>query len=371
MRGWDDVIALQSSICRLSAEDGRLSYRGYEAGDLAQHSTFEETAFLLLHAELPTRGELRLFSAELKGSRKLPPPALKTLKGTPAGADPMSVLRLGIGTLALEDAVPLPPAPEAALRQGTRLIALAPTMVAAQYRLRRGLKPVTPRKALGLAADFLFMLTGEPAEPDAVRAFDVGLILRADNELNPSTFSARVTASTGADVYGAVSAAVSALAGPRHGWHARNVLLALEEIGPPENMASWLAARRSAGERIPGFGHQVYRGEDPRTAQLRPLAEARCARVGLAQLFRTARALEESMARESGQHAIVDYYLAVLYRALGIPPELFTAVFAVSRMPGWVAHILEQYRDERLIRPRAAYTGPEGRDYVSIRQRRP
>lgn len=341
----DGVVALQSSICRLSVEDGR--------------------------PHLPGRGELRLFSADLKGSQKLPAPVLKMLKGTPAGADPMSVLRLGIGSAALEDAVPLPPAPEAALRQGLRLIALAPTMVAAQYRLRRGLKPVTPRKAYGFAANFLFMLSGEPAEAEAASAFDVALIVRADNELNPSTFAARVTAATGADVYGAVSAAVSALAGPRHGWHAHNVMLALEEIGPPENAAPWLAARRSAGGRIPGFGHPVYRGEDPRTARLRPLAEARSERAGLTQLFRTARALEELMSRESGQYPIVDFYLSVLYRALGIPTELFPAVFALSRMPGWVAHILEQYRDEHLIRPRAQYTGPVNQEYVPIRRRRP
>jgi citrate synthase len=369
-RGLDGVVALQSSVCRLSAEDGRLAYRGYDVRELAEKSTFEETAFLLLVGHLPTALELRRFTTDLRSQQKLSPAALRTLKATPAGADPMAVFRSALGTLALEHGTVLPPSPEAAMAQGRRLIAVAPTLVAAFHRLRSGQKPVLPRKSLSFAANFLAMLTGQPADPEAARAFDAALILRAENELNPSTFAARVVASTGADVFAAVLAAASALGGPRHGGHTRNVMRALEEIGSPDAVSQWLRERRERQARIPGFGHVVYQGEDPRTAFLRGLAERACERAGLWTLFRTARELELGMERESGQHAIVDFYLAPLYRALGIPVDLFTAVFAVSRMPGWVAHVLEQYGDDTMLRPRAAYTGPLELTYRPIRSRK-
>lgn len=282
----------------------------------------------------------------------------------------MAVFRSALGTLALEQAVPLPPSREAALAQGLRLIAVAPTLVAAFHRLRSGQKPVLPRKSLSFAANFLAMLTDQPVAPEAARAFEAALILRAENELNPSTFAARVVASTGADGFAAVLAAAAALGGPRHGGHTRNVMRALEEIGTPDGVSQWLRAQRDRQARIPGFGHVVYQGEDPRTALLRGLAEQECQRAGLWTLFRTARELELAVERETGQHAIVDFYLAPLYRALGIPTDLFTAVFAVSRMPGWVAHVLEQYGDEHLIRPRAAYTGPLDLEYRPLRSRR-
>lgn len=369
-RGLDDVVALQSAVSCLSAEDGRLAYRGYDVRELAEKSTFEETAFLLLVGHLPTAAELRRFTADLRAQQKLSPAALRALKSAPAGADPMAVFRSALGTLALEHGTALPPSPEAAMAQGRRLIAVAPTLVAAFHRLRSGQKPVLPRKSLSFAANFLAMLTGQPADREAARAFDAALILRAENELNPSTFAARVVASTGADVFAAILGAASALGGPRHGGHTRNVMRALEEIGSPDGVSQWLRDRRGRQARIPGFGHVVYQGEDPRTALLRGLAERACERAGLWTLFRTARELERGMERETGQHAIVDFYLAPLYRALGIPVDLFTAVFAVSRMPGWVAHVLEQYGDEKLLRPRAAYIGPLGLTYRPIRSRK-
>ncbi|HEU5154781.1 MAG TPA: citrate/2-methylcitrate synthase, partial [Gemmatimonadales bacterium] len=199
---------------------------------------------------------------------------------------------------------------------------------------------------------------------------DAALILRADNELNPSTFAARVTAATGADLFGSILAAWSALAGPRHGSHARNVAALLDDIGSPEAVEAWVTARMAAGNRIAGFGHQVFRGEDPRTGFLRGLAEAQCSRAGLTALMETAKALEACVVERTGRYPIVDFYLAPLYRAVGIPDELFTAVFAVSRMPGWAAHVLEQYQDERLLRPRAEYIGAVDRPYRPIRSRR-
>jgi len=369
-RGLDNVIALSSSVCRLSAEDGRLAYRGYDVRTLGEQSTFEETACLLIHGALPTGAELRLFTGHLRAQQKLSAPALRVLKALPSGSDAMGALRAVLAGLAVEHPVRVPPGRDDALAQGLRLVGVTPTIVAAFHRLRAGQKPVLPRKSLGFAENFLTMLLPAPPAPSAVRALDIALILRADNELNPSTFAARVTASTGADVYGCVLAALSALAGPRHGWHTRNVLGALEEIGTPEQVNDWVRERLARKTKIAGFGHQVYQGEDPRTGLLRGLAEAECQRAGLWSLFRTARELELVVQRETGQHPIVDFYLAPLYRAVGIPGDLFTAVFAVSRMSGWVAHVLEQYGDDRLLRPRAEYIGPVDLEYKPIRKRR-
>lgn len=370
VRGLDNVIALQSSVCRLSAEDGRLAYRGFDVRELGEHSSAEETAFLLVHGHLPTGAELRLFTAQVRGAEKLSPACIRALKVLPPGTDAMGALRAVLAIAALEHPVKVPPSRDDALAQGVRLLGLTPTIVAAWHRLRSGEKPVTPKKSLSFAANFLAMVTGTPPEPSAERAFDCGLIVRADNELNPSTFAARVTAATGADVFGAVLAGMSALAGPRHGWHTRNVMQALEEIGAPEAVEGWVRDRLARQRKVAGFGHVVYRGEDPRTGLLRGLAEAECQRAGLWPLYRTARELEVVMLRETGQYPIVDFYLAPLYRALGIPVELFTAVFAVSRMPGWVAHVLEQYGDDKLLRPRAEYIGPVDLAYKPLRKRR-
>lgn len=254
--------------------------------------------------------------------------------------------------------------------QALRLIGITPTIVAAFDRVRRGAKVVLPRKSLDFATNFLTMLHGEGPDPESARALDVALILRAENELNPSTFAARVIASTGADLYAGVIGALSALSGPRHGWHTRHVLAALEEIGQPDNTGEWVRERLARSAKLPGFGHQVYKGEDPRTVLLRTLAERECGKAGRMELYQSARELESLALRETGQHPIVDFYLAPLYRALGIPADLFTTVFAISRMPGWVAHLLEQYTDDKLIRPRAEYIGPVGLEYRAIRKRR-
>ncbi len=370
IRGLDNVIALQSSVCQLSAEDGRLAYRGYDVRELGEQSTAEETAFLLIHGQLPTGAELRLFTGQVRGAQKLSPAAQRALKNLPASVDALAALRAVLAVAALEHPVKLPPGRDDALAQGVRLLGLTPTIVAAWHRRRSDQRPIVPRKSLSYSANFLTMLTGTPPDPAAERAFDSALILRADNELNPSTFAARVTAATGADVYSAVLAAISALAGPRHGWHTRNVLTALEEIGVPEHAGEWVRERLVQKRKIPGFGHVVYQGADPRTELLRTLAEQECQRAGMWPLFRTARELELVMQRDAGEHPIVDFYLAPLYRALGIPADLFPPVFAISRMSGWVAHVLEQYGDDRLLRPRAEYIGPVNQEYRPLRRRR-
>lgn len=370
VRGLDNVIALSSAVCQLSAADGRLAYRGYDVRELGEQSTYEETSFLLIEGALPTAAELRRWSGEIRARQKLSPLALRTLKGLPAGSDSMGALRAVLAVLALEQPVRVPPSHEDAIAQGLRLIGVTPTVVAAYHRLRTGQKPVLPRKSLGFGANFLAMLSGTPPAPESARVLETALVLRADNELNPSTFAARVTAATGADVYGSVLAGLSALAGPRHGWHTRNVLAALEEIGTPERVEVWVRERQAQQKKIAGFGHVVYQAEDPRTGLLRTLAEAECQRAGVWPLFRTARELELVVVRETGQYPIVDFYLAPIYRALGIPTDLFTTVFAVSRMCGWVAHVVEQYADEKLLRPRAEYIGPVNLAYKSSRKRR-
>ncbi len=369
-RGLDNVIALSSTVCRLSAEDGRLAYRGYDVRTLGEESTWEETACLLVMGSLPTSAELRLFSNRVKAHQKLAPATVRLLRALPQGGDAMGALRATLAAIALEHPVKVPPGRDDALAQAFRLLGVTPTVVAAWHRLRIGQRPVLPRKSLGFAENFLTMVLGAAPPPSAVKALDVALVLRADNELNPSTFAARVTAATGADVFGAVLAGISALAGPRHGWHTRNVMQALEEIGSPEGVTSWVRERLARKAKLPGFGHQVYQGEDPRTGLLRGLAEAECQRAGLWSLFKTARELELTVERETGQYPIVDFFLAPLYRAIGLPVDLFTAVFAVSRMSGWVAHIMEQYGDDRLLRPRAEYIGPVDLEYRPIRKRR-
>lgn len=372
----DGVVAAQSSICLLSAEDNRLAYRGYDIVELAERGTFEETAYLLLAGRLPRREELVRFGASLRARRKLPRSVLRLLKDAPPGADPMAILRTAVSALGLEAAGPddVPGIPPAALD----LVAQMPTLVAAMARSRSGAKPVTPRRGLGTAANFLYMLRGEEPGKDLARAFDVALTLRADNELNPSTFAARVAAATKADVHGCITAALAALAGPLHGGHALAVYRLLEEIGSAERVAPVVDARLARGKGFPGLGHPVYRGEDPRTAPMRRAAEAATAGdAGAAPAagetsrswLELAQAAEARARAATGKFANVDFYLAPLYHAAGIPPELFTPVFAIARIPGWLAHVLEQQSQEGLIRPRAAYVGPARQEYVSIRRR--
>jgi len=361
----DGVVAAQSSICLLSPEDNRLAYRGYDVVELAERGSFEETAFLLLAGRLPRRDELGGFVASLRGRRKLPRSVLRLVRDAPAGAEPMALLRTAVSALGLEPTGPddVPGIPPAALD----LVAQMPTVVAVIYRTWRGEKPITPRRGLGTAANFLYMLRGEEPDKALARAFEVALSLRAENELNPSTCPARVAAATQADVHGCITAALAALAGPLHGGHALAVYRLLQEIGTADRLGLMVDARVAAGKAFPGFGHPVYRGEDPRTAAMRRAAEA--AAAASPEWLDLARAAEARARTATGQFANVDFYLAPLYHAAGIPPEFFTPVFAVGRIPGWLAHVLEQRAQEGLIRPRAAYVGPTRQEYVSLRRR--
>ncbi len=367
----DGVVATQSTICLLSAEDNRLAYRGYDVAELAEKATYEETAFLLLAGRLPTRVELRAFVGELRGSQKVPRAALKLLAGAPKAADPVAVLRTAVSALGLEPE-PTKPAESNGLNiapAALALVAQLPTLVAALHRVRHGERPLTPRRSLGVAANFLYMLHGSVPTAEATRSFDAALTLRADNELNPSTFAARIAAATRADVHGCITAALAALAGPLHGGHSLAVYRLLEDIGTPDRVSSVVEARLAQSKSFPGFGHPVYRGEDPRTAPMRRAAEAAANATGRRERFALACAVEERVRIMTQRYANVDFYLAPLYWALEIPPELFTPVFAVARISGWVAHVLEQYGQEGLIRPRAAYLGPTQMEYRPLRRR--
>lgn len=367
----DGVVAARSSICLLSADDNRLAYRGYDASTLAAESTYEETAFLLLAGHLPDRAELTAFTRAVKAAQRLPRPVARLVAGAPATADPMAVLRTAVSALGLEPAggaSDITGVPAAAIA----LVAQLPTLVAALGRGRRGERSVAPRRGLSLAANFLYMLHGTEPHPELAGSFDAALILRADNELNPSTFAARVAAATKADLHGCMTAALAALAGPLHGGHALAVYRLLEEIGTPDRADAVVTARVQAlaGKKFPGFGHPVYRGEDPRTGAMRVAAERACAATGQQRWFELAQAADERARAATGRAPNVDFYLAPLYRAAGVPPELFTPVFAIARISGWLAHVLEQYAEEGLLRPRAAYVGPVRAEYRSLRRRR-
>ena len=364
----DGVIATQSSICLLSADDNRLAYRGYDVGELAEKASFEETAYLLLAGRLPDRGQLTTFVRALRERRKLPRRIARLLRDIPSGADPMALLRTAVSALGLDPTTPSPlEIPPAALD----LVALMPTLVGAVHRIAGGEKPLTPRRGLTTAANLLYLVQGQEPARALADAFEVGLSLRADNELNPSTFAARVAAATKADVYGCITAALATLAGPLHGGHALAVYRLLEEIGSPDRLGAVVDARLASGRPFPGFGHPVYRGEDPRTGPMRRAAEAAAEAAGDRSWLELAQVVEARVQQATGRFANVDFYLAPLYRAAGIPPELFAPVFAVARMPGWLAHVLEQQGQEGLIRPRAAYIGQRRQEFVGLRRRVP
>ncbi len=361
-RRLDGAIAVDSSICQLSPADSRLAYRGFDVADLARRGTYEETAFLLLQGRLPDRGALREFTRQLRAAQRLPREIVTLIRRAAPAGDPMAVLRTAVSALGV-------PAHEAApYADATALVAQLPALVAAIHRVRRGERPLAPKRGLGIAAGFLYLMHGREAEAELVRAFDAALTLRADNELNPSTFAARVAAATKADVHGCVTAALAALAGPEHGGHSLGAYRLLEEIRTPGRVEQVVAERLGAGG-VPAFGHPVYR-EDPRTAPMREAAAAACEVARCGDWFGLARSVEERVRSVTGKYPNVDFYLAPLYHALRIPPELFSPVFAVGRIAGWAAHILEQYDQPGLIRPRAAYVGAEREEFRPLARRR-
>jgi citrate synthase len=368
-KGLEGVVANESAVCYVFGEEGRLIYRGYDINDLADHSTFEETAYLLLRGDLPTREQLKQFTTDIKAAQKLDKVVQRVIKDAPVTASPMDVLRTAVSASVYVDSDREDASPAAEYRKAVRLIAQLPTMVAMFHRLRNGLKPLSPRRGLSLAANFLYLTSGEVPEPDVEHALDVALILHADHELNASTFAARVIAATLADMHGAVTGALAALAGPLHGGANTAVMKMLLDIKTPDRAESWVRAALGAKRKIPGFGHRVYRTEDPRAAHLRRMSEELGRQANQSHWFAMQRVIEELMKREKGLYCNVDFYSASMYYVMGIPLDLYTPIFAISRVSGWSAHVLEQHADNRLIRPRAEYVGAMNRKWVSPRKR--
>jgi citrate synthase len=367
--GLEGVVAAESSIGDVDGINGVLIYQGLNIHDLAEHSTFEETVYLLWHGRLPKRGELDALRRELAASMRLPAEVLEMMRRFPREAEPMDALRTAVSALGFYDPQARDLSREGALRTATRLTAQLPVVVAAFERLRSGKEPVEPKPELNIASNFLYLLKGEqPSERDA-HIFDVCLILHADHELNASTFTARVVAGTLADIYGAVTAAIAALSGPLHGGANTNVMKMLLEIGTPDRAEGWLREALASRKKIMGFGHRVYKTEDPRSVWLRRFSRELGESHGETRWFEILERLRELMFAEKKLYPNVDYYSGSAYYLMGIPLDLFTPIFAVSRISGWTGHILEQYANNRLIRPRAEYVGPRDLPYVPIDER--
>ncbi len=371
--GLRGVAAASSSISDVNGEKGELIYQGYNIHDLATKSTFEEVVFLLWNGRLPKRAELDELKKNLAASYKLPGQIIELIKGmyarVSANAEPMDSLRTIVSAMAMFDEESRDLSREASIRVATRLTARFPTIVAAMERARNDLDTIPPKPELNIATNFLYMLKGEMPDEHDARVFDACLILHADHEFNASTFAARVVAGTLADMYAAVTGAIAALSGPLHGGANTNVMKMLLEIGEIENTESYLRQALAEKRKIMGFGHPVYRTEDPRATHLRRFSKEMGERAGETRWYEISRRLEELMLREKGLHPNVDFYSASTYYVMGIPLDLYTPIFAVSRISGWTGHILEQYADNKLIRPRAEYIGPRDVHYAPIDER--
>ena len=368
--GLEDVVAADSAICYIDGERGILSYRGIDIHDLADNSTFEEVCFLLWEGRLPRREELETLSRSLGAERKLPPEMLELLSSLVPHLTPMDTVRTMVSALAETDPDVLDMSLPGNRRKALRLTGQIATIVAAHHRIREGQPLVEPDPSLPHAEDFLRMLNGAKPSAEATRAFDMALVLHADHELNASTFAARVTAATLADMHSAITSAVATLKGPLHGGANEAVIRMLLEIGSLERVDDVLHEKLARKEKIMGFGHRVYHTEDPRATHLRAMSKALAESSGETRWYDMSRRIEKIMNEEKKLNSNVDFYSASVYYMLGIPPDLFTPIFAVSRIAGWVAHVLEQYEHNRLIRPRAEYIGPEyPQPYVPVEKR--
>ncbi|AIE61002.1 citrate synthase [Bacillus methanolicus] len=367
-RGLEGVVATTSSIS--SIIDDTLTYVGYNIDDLADNASFEEVIFLLWHRKLPTKSELEELKILLAENAELPKEILDHFKMYPIDkVHPMAALRSAVSLLGLYDEEADLMDEEANYRKAIRLQAKIPSIVAAFARVRKGLEPVAPRKDLSFAANFLYMLKGKEPEDIAVEAFNKVLVLHADHELNASTFTARVCVATLSDIYSGVTAAIGALKGPLHGGANEAVMKMLTEIGSLENVEPYIREKLAKKEKIMGFGHRVYRKGDPRAKHLREMSKKLTELTGEPHWYEMSTKIEAIVTGEKGLPPNVDFYSASIYHSLGIDHDLFTPIFAVSRISGWLAHILEQYENNRLIRPRADYIGPGMQKFIPIEQR--
>jgi citrate synthase len=370
--GLEDVVATSSAICYLDGDNGVLAYCGYDIHDLAKSATFEEVCYLLWHRRLPTRAELGDLQSQLAAARALPEAIIRLMRSLPPVGG-MDALRTITSALAHYDPEVDDASPQAQYRKAVRLTAQTGTIVATWGRLQNGRGPIAPDPAMGHAANFLYMLTGDRPNSTAIRAFDVALILHADHELNASTFAGRVAAASLTDIYSSVVAAIGTLKGPLHGGANAEVMKMLLDLGQTasaDRVDEFIRGKLTRKEKVPGFGHRVYKTEDPRATHLRQMSRDLGKRAGSTAWFDMTQRNDALVKGENKLNPNVDFYSASTYYTLDIPIDLYTPIFAVSRMSGWTAHILEQYANNRLIRPRADYTGPTyPQRFVPLEQR--
>jgi len=367
--GLEDVVAGTSDICFIDGREGRLVYCGYDITELAKHATFEETVFLLFHKRLPTKVELEAFDSKLRSFRAVPGQVLQIMKELPREIHPMAALRTAVSLLGNFDTDAERTGRDAYVETSMRLVAQIATVIAAWERIRNGQEPVAPRLDLSHAGNFLYMLFEREPDPLHAKVFDVALTLHADHELNASTFSGRVTVATLTDLYSAVGAAIGTLKGSLHGGANENVMKMEMEIGAVENAEAWIKQALAEKRKIMGFGHRVYKTKDPRAFILEDLSAQVATRAGTTKWLEMTRVIERTVLMEKGLYPNVDLYSGSMYHVMGIATDLYTPIFALARISGWTAHILEQLANNRIIRPRADYTGPEKLDYVPLDQR--
>jgi citrate synthase len=367
--GLRGVVAAQSAIGDVNGEEGKLIYQGYDIHDLAEHSTFEEVVFLLWNGRLPKQEELDDLTKQIRENYKVPSEIIAGMKYMPKDAEPMDVLRTCVSALDFYDKEGHGTDRESAHNAAIKITGQIGTIAAAWDRIRNGKDVIAPDPSLSIAENFLYMLRGEKADAEEARMFDIALILHADHELNASTFTTRVVAGTLADMYGAVTAGIAALAGPLHGGANTAVMKSLLEIGELDKVDAWVDDALEHKRKIMGIGHAVYKTEDPRATWLRKFSKQMADRKGETKWFDMSQRIEKLMHEKKGMYPNVDFYSASTYYLMGIPLDLYTPIFAVSRISGWTGHILEQYAHNKLIRPRAEYIGKRDQKYVSIGER--
>jgi citrate synthase len=371
--GLEGVIACESAICNLEGKEGSggLEYRGYAIEDLAGFVSYEETAFLLLHGDLPTRSQLAEFQARLKAARAIPEPLIALFRGIPADVHPMDVLRTSVSVLGHFDPErDVTPTDHAAnVRKAERLVAQMPTAIAYHERIARGQEPLAPRNDFDHPANFLWMVNGKVPSEAMRKAFDLSMVLYTEHELNASTFSARVTVSTIADIYSGIVAAIGTLRGPLHGGANEEAWKVLEQVGSPDNAEAWIRDALARKQRIMGFGHRVYKTGDPRARILKVHCAALAAELGDDRWERVAEPIERAVTEQKKLPPNVDWPSARLYHYMGLDTRIYTPIFAMARVAGWAAHVIEQLDHNRLMRPRARYTGPPNRHVKPIDQR--
>lgn len=374
-KGLEGIVIAKSQKSKVQGDIGKLQYHGYNIMDLAEHASFEEVIYLLWYDKLPNASELAAFKKELVADRELQPELIEVMKSFPDDAHPMAVLRTMVSALGVFDETAEDTSEGSIKQKARKLTAVMPTIVAAWERIRSGKEPVAPRSDLSHAANFLYMMKGTEPTDTEVDAVDSYLILLADHGMNASTFSARVTTSTLADIYSAITTAIGTLKGPAHGGANQKAMEQFVEIGSPDNVDNWFDKAQEEGRRIMGIGHRVYKAEDPRGTILRQRAEALSKQDEEGNKWYTIAYNLEQRARadeffiERNLYANVDYYSAIVLRQVGIPMDQFTSLFAMSRIAGWTAHVIEQWADNRLIRPRAEYTGPVDLEWVALDER--